>query len=85
MLDLSLAVDRPSSCFALMATGSQAELVLWNTSGTLKTVGIGLKPISPPSTAEPGEKSEIGDIYHCSSKELKLADKVVPGYDIPHR
>ena len=37
--------------------------------------------ISPPSTADSGEKSALGDVY--SSR--KLADKVVPSYHIPQR
>jgi hypothetical protein len=40
-----------------------------------------LNAIFPPSTADSGENSALGDIY--SSR--KLADKVVPGYNIHRR
>jgi hypothetical protein len=62
-----------------LAAGFEDESVLLN--GKLKNVGIGLNMIFPPSTADSGEKSALGDIY--SSR--KLADKVVPGHNIPQR
>jgi hypothetical protein len=62
-----------------LAAGFEGESVLSN--GKSKNVRIGLNMISPPSTADSGEKSALGDIY--SSR--KLADKVVPGYNIPRR
>jgi hypothetical protein len=78
LLDLSLAVDPPPSRFVLLAAGSEGESVLsnWN----LKSVTMSLNVMSS-LTAHSGEKSASENIY--SSR--KLADKVVPGYNIPRR
>jgi hypothetical protein len=75
LLDLSLAVDPPPSSFALLATGLEGESVLsdWYS----KNVSMFLNAMSAPS----GEKSASEDIYSLR----KLADKVVPGYNIPRR
>ena len=60
-------------------THFKGDSILLN--GKLKTVGISLKAILPPSTADSGEKSVLGDTY--SSKTF--ANKVVPSYNITRR
>jgi hypothetical protein len=62
-----------------LAAGFEGESVLSN--GKSKNVRIDLNIMFPPSTADSGEKSALGDIY----SPRKLADKVVPGYNISQR
>jgi hypothetical protein len=67
------------SRFALFAVSFEGKSVLSN--GKSKNIRIGLNVIFPPSTADSREKSALGDI----DGSRKLADKVVPSYNIPRR